>query len=65
MALIKILPLLWLSKVEMLKKIIKAVPSIFNNKPVWIVSYFNNKNKLCYETLSYKNGKSLQLIANI
>lgn len=47
------------------KKIIKAVPSIFNNKPVWIVSYFNNKNKLCYETLSYKNGKSLQLIANI
>ncbi|WP_220752082.1 cell wall elongation regulator TseB-like domain-containing protein [Apilactobacillus xinyiensis] len=47
------------------KKIIKASPSIFNDKPVWVVTYFNNKNKLCYETISYKNGKSLQLIANV
>ncbi|MEJ6400609.1 cell wall elongation regulator TseB-like domain-containing protein [Nicoliella lavandulae] len=47
------------------KKVLNAAPSIFNNKPVWIVSYLNHSNKLCYETLNYANGRSIQLISNV
>ncbi|MHA8262958.1 cell wall elongation regulator TseB-like domain-containing protein [Lactobacillaceae bacterium Melli_B3] len=47
------------------KKILNAAPSLFNDQPVWIISYLNHANKLCYETLNYANGRSIQSITNI
>ncbi|ANZ63781.1 hypothetical protein AYR62_06540 [Secundilactobacillus paracollinoides] len=47
------------------KKVLSAALSVFNGKSAWIVSYMNKKGQLCYETLSFKSGKLLQLIENI
>ncbi|MBW1605597.1 DUF5590 domain-containing protein [Lactobacillus sp. Sy-1] len=47
------------------KKILNAAPSLFNNQPVWIVSYLNQSDKLCYYTLNYSNGKVIQTITNV
>ncbi|UQS86613.1 DUF5590 domain-containing protein [Nicoliella spurrieriana] len=47
------------------KKVLNAGPSLFNNKPVWIVSYLNQSKELCYYTLDYYNGKVVQTIINV
>ncbi|GAW99653.1 cell wall elongation regulator TseB-like domain-containing protein [Secundilactobacillus mixtipabuli] len=47
------------------KKVLSAALSVFNGHPAWVISYMNQKNHLCYETLSFKSGKVLQSIENI
>lgn len=47
------------------KKVLKIAPGIFNNRPVWEISYLNQKGNLCYELLSFKNGKDIQKIENL
>ncbi|TPR35924.1 PepSY domain-containing protein [Apilactobacillus micheneri] len=48
-----------------INKLISTAPTLFNNKPAWLVSYFDNKNKLCYITIDLKNGKVIQSISNV
>lgn len=47
------------------KKVLQAALGIFNDKPAWYINYLNQKNQLCYETVSFETGKTLQSIANI
>ena len=47
------------------KKVLQAALGVFNNKPAWYVNYINQKGQLCYDTLNFKTGKSLQSIDNI
>ncbi|KIS04008.1 cell wall elongation regulator TseB-like domain-containing protein [Paucilactobacillus wasatchensis] len=47
------------------KKVLKIAPGIFNDQPVWEISYLNQKGNLCYELLSFKSGKNIQKIENL
>lgn len=47
------------------KKVLKAVPGIFNNKVVWEVTYLNQKGNLCYDLINFKTGKYVQRINNL
>ncbi|WP_105956011.1 PepSY domain-containing protein [Apilactobacillus quenuiae] len=48
-----------------INKLISTAPTMFNNKPAWVVSYFDYKNKLCYVTVDLRNGKVIQSISNV
>lgn len=47
------------------KKIIRVAPSILNGKAVWVVTYVNHRNKMCYHTFRYDTGHSMQLMTNV
>lgn len=47
------------------EKILKVAPGVFNDKNVWEVTYLNNKGKLCYDLINFKNGKYIQNINNL
>lgn len=47
------------------KKVLKIAPSIFNNQAIWEITYLNKQGNLCYELLSFKNGKVVQRIDNL
>lgn len=47
------------------KKVLKVAMGIFNNKPVWEVTYLNQKGNLCYDLISFTSGKSIQQINNL
>lgn len=47
------------------KRVLKAVPGIFNDKVVWEVTYLNNKGNLCYDLINFKTGSYVQQINNL
>lgn len=47
------------------KKVLNINFGMFKNKPVWEVVYRTNKGRLCYLTLDFKSGDTVQLIENI
>lgn len=47
------------------KKVLKAVPGIFNAKVVWEVTYLNSKGNLCYDLINFKTGSYVQQINNL
>lgn len=47
------------------KRVLKAVPGIFNDKVVWEVTYFNSKGNLCYDLINFKTGSYVQQINNL
>ncbi|UNL61875.1 DUF5590 domain-containing protein [Limosilactobacillus mucosae] len=47
------------------KKVLKAVPGIFNDKVVWEVTYLNSKGNLCYDLINFKTGSYVQQINNL
>lgn len=47
------------------KKVLKIALGVFNDKPVWEVTYINQKGNLCYDLLNYKNGHVIQKISNL
>ena len=47
------------------KRVLKVAMGIFNNKPVWEVTYLNQKGNLCYDLISFTSGKSIQQINNL
>lgn len=47
------------------KRVLKAVPGIFNDKVVWEVTYLNSKGNLCYELINFKTGSYVQQINNL
>ena len=47
------------------KKVLKAVPGIFNDKVVWEVTYLNQKGNLCYDLINFKTGSFVQQINNL
>ncbi len=36
-----------------------------NKTPFWVVSYLDSKGKLCFATLSFKNGNVVSVVSNI
>lgn len=46
-------------------KLISVAPTMFNGKPAWAVSYFNNKNGLTYFVVDFKTGKIIRFIDNV
>lgn len=46
-------------------EIMKVAPGVFNDKTVWEVTYRNQKGKLCYDLINFKNGKYVQEINNL
>ena len=47
------------------KRVLKAVPGIFNDKVVWEVTYINSKGNLCYDLINFKTGSYVQQINNL
>lgn len=47
------------------KRVLKAVPGIFNDKVVWEVTYLNSKGNLCYDLINFKTGSYVQRINNL
>ena len=47
------------------KRVLKAVPGIFNAKVVWEVTYLNSKGNLCYDLINFKTGSYVQQINNL
>lgn len=47
------------------KTITHVALGLYHNQPVWEVTYFNQKNKLCYVLLSFKQGKVINQINNL
>ena len=47
------------------KRVLKAVPGIFNDKVVWEVTYLNSKGNLCYDLINFKTGSYVQQIDNL
>lgn len=47
------------------KKVLNINFGLFKKKPVWEVVYRSNKGRLCYLTLDFKTGNTVQLIENI
>lgn len=47
------------------KRLLKAVPGIFNDKVVWEVTYLNSKGNLCYDLINFKTGSYVQQINNL
>ena len=47
------------------KRVLKAVPGIFNEKVVWEVTYLNSKGNLCYDLINFKTGSYVQQINNL
>ena len=47
------------------KRVLKAVPGIFNDKVVWEVTYLNSKGNLCYDLVNFKTGSYVQQINNL
>lgn len=47
------------------KRVLKAVPGIFNDKVVWEVIYLNSKGNLCYDLINFKTGSYVQQINNL
>lgn len=47
------------------KRVLKAVPGIFNDKVVWEVTYLNSKGNLCYDLINFKTGNYVQQINNL
>lgn len=47
------------------KRVLKAVPGIFNDKVVWEVTYLNSKGNLCYDLINFKMGSYVQQINNL
>ena len=47
------------------KRVLKAVPGIFNDKVVWVVTYLNSKGNLCYDLINFKTGSYVQQINNL
>ena len=47
------------------KRVLKAVPGIFNDKVVWEVTYLNSKGNLCYDLINFKTGSYVQKINNL
>lgn len=47
------------------KRVLKAVPGIFNDKVVWEVTYLNSKGNLCYDLINFKTGSYMQQINNL
>lgn len=47
------------------KRVLKAVPGIFNDKVVWEVTYLNSKGNLCYDLFNFKTGSYVQQINNL
>lgn len=47
------------------KKVMKAAPGLFNGRIVWEVTYVNNHGSMCYDLISFKNGKYVQQINNL
>ncbi|PAK87143.1 hypothetical protein B8W96_10800 [Lentilactobacillus parakefiri] len=39
--------------------------TLISNRPYWVVSYMNSKNRLCFTTISFKNGTIYKSIENI
>lgn len=46
-------------------KIMKVALGVFNDKPVWEVTYRNRKGQLCYDLINFKSGKYVQEINNL
>lgn len=47
------------------KRVLKAVPGVFNDKVVWEVTYLNQKGNLCYDLINFKTGSYVQQINNL
>lgn len=47
------------------KRVLKAVPGIFNDKVVWEVTYLSSKGNLCYDLINFKTGSYVQQINNL
>ena len=47
------------------KRVLKAVPGIFNDKVVWEVTYLNSKGNLSYDLINFKTGSYVQQINNL
>lgn len=47
------------------KRVLKAVPGIFNDKVVWEVTYLNSKGNLCHDLINFKTGSYVQQINNL
>ena len=47
------------------KRVLKAVPGIFNDKVVWEVTYLNSKGNLCYDLINFKTGSYVQQINHL
>lgn len=47
------------------KRVLKAVPGVFNDKVVWEVTYLNSKGNLCYDLINFKTGSYVQQINNL
>ena len=47
------------------KRVLKAVPGLFNDKVVWEVTYLNSKGNLCYDLINFKTGSYVQQINNL
>ena len=47
------------------KRVLKAVPGIFNDKVVWEVTYLNSKGNLCYDLINFKTDSYVQQINNL
>ena len=46
-------------------RILKVAMGVFNNKPVWEVTYRNHQGQLCYDLISFKTGKYVSQINNL
>ena len=58
-------PLAQVKSNEHPKRVLKAVPGIFNDKVVWEVTYLNSKGNLCYDLINFKTGSYVQQINNL
>ncbi|WP_039099576.1 DUF5590 domain-containing protein [Latilactobacillus curvatus] len=47
------------------QKVLNINFGMYRNKSVWEVVYKSDKGRLCYLTLDFKTGKTIQLIENI
>ena len=47
------------------KRVLQAVPGIFNDKVVWEVTYLNSQGNLCYDLINFKTGSYVQQINNL
>ncbi|CAM2761072.1 DUF5590 domain-containing protein [Fructilactobacillus fructivorans] len=52
-------------KIGKATKIINAGLAIYQNKPAWVVSYWNQNKRLNYVTVDYKTGRIVQTINNL
>lgn len=47
------------------RRVLKVALGVFNDRPVWEVTYLNRQGNLCYDLLSFQSGKTVQQIDNL